>query len=611
MDVNAIKSSPSNQTPASGDQADGATFSLGGSALSFLALMQNTKTRLAGNITQMMESKALSHPIEGAEPISRPAERASESGRDDGYDRSQERGIGAERAEDRVDAPGRDRDANDDGRPVADGGGEPDAQGTGDDSHQDARNDQNNGDHDQSADGGGADDASTTDQPNGESSQQNETASDSPSAAEGSAEPNGEAQTASADAGGAATLTGGQRAQELLSGLLATSEASALPGQAAEQAVERTGDTSGNRARQGLSTALNAVSTQASTQGSGANHQGAHDAGQRTPGQVQTALQTPIQAAAQAETAGSANTATQQQAAALSRTIGEGNRLSVQVDVTDKSATLISQPRSALTSTAVLGGEIGNQSQSNHSLSQGNAHAGLQGTLNPAAQQAAGPNQGQNQQAAGQATQAITGAATDAKGLVQAAGQANAAAQGGQATAGDASASAGPSGTTETGQSQQAKASQAANAQRSMAQGKAVAEQVSVQISKAIEAGIDRINIQLKPESMGRIDVKLDVGLDGRVAVVVTADNKDTLDLLERDQKSLEQALQDAGLDTDAGNMSFNLREKNPDGSDKPTAEAAPPEDEPAEAAQANLDDLIAAIEDGDFGADGRVDIRA
>ena len=284
----------------------------------------------------------------------------------------------------------------------------------------------------------------------------------------------------------------------------------------------------------------------------------------------------------------------------------------MQVNVTDEAATLISQPRFALTSKAALDSEAGGQSRNNHSLTQGNAHARLQGTLNPAAQQAAGPAQGQTQQAAGQVAQSLTGAATDAKGLVQAAVHANAAAQGGQATAGDASVSAGPSGTTETGQPQQANASQAATTQRTLAQGKAVAEQISVQISKAIEAGVDRIKIQLKPESMGRIDVKLDVGLDGRVTVVVTADNKNTLDLMERDSRSLEQALQDAGLDTDAGDMSFNLREQNPEDSDERTAEAAALEDEPAEAAEeADLDNLLAAIEDGDFGPDSRVDISA
>lgn len=613
MDVNAIKSNGSSQTPASSDQVNGAAFSLGGSALSFLALMQNTKTRLASNITAMMESNVLSRPVEGAEPIARPPESVSDKGRDDAYDRYQDRGDGAEGRENRVDAPRDDGGRNDGGNSAADRGDESASRETGNSGDHEAQQNQANADRDQAADGSGADDAATGDRTAGESGKQDSTADSNPSAGEGTATPNGEAQTAGTDTNGAVTMTGSERAQGLLSGMLARGETSALPGQAAEQAVERTGDLTGRQSRKGLLTALSAVSKEAGAQGGEANHGGSHGAGQRIPGQVQAALQSPTQTSAQAETAGSANTATQQQAAALSRAIGEGNRLSVEVNVTEEAATLVSQPRFALTSKAALGGETGSQAQNNHSFGQGNTPAGLQGALNLAAQQAAGTAQGQVQQVAGQGAQAMAAAAADAKGLVQAGLQANSAAQGGQATAGDAPLSAGPSGTTETGQTQQANASQAAKAQRPLAQGKAVAEQISVQISKAIEAGVDRINIQLRPESLGRIDVKLDVGLDGRVMVVVTADNKNTLDLMERDSRSLEQALQDAGLDTDAGNMSFNLREQNPEGAEERTAGPAlpDPEDEPAEAAEVDLDDLLAAIEEGDFGPDGRVDISA
>jgi hypothetical protein len=42
--------------------------------------------------------------------------------------------------------------------------------------------------------------------------------------------------------------------------------------------------------------------------------------------------------------------------------------------------------------------------------------------------------------------------------------------------------------------------------------------------------------------------------------MVITADNKETLDMLQRDRASLEQALADAGLKADAGSLSFNLR---------------------------------------------------
>ena len=84
-------------------------------------------------------------------------------------------------------------------------------------------------------------------------------------------------------------------------------------------------------------------------------------------------------------------------------------------------------------------------------------------------------------------------------------------------------------------------------------------DQVAVQIGKAAADGLDKISIQLKPESLGRIDVQLQVGHDGHVNATIAAHQQTTLDLLRRDSYSLQRALQDAGLRTDAGSLSFNL----------------------------------------------------
>ncbi len=86
------------------------------------------------------------------------------------------------------------------------------------------------------------------------------------------------------------------------------------------------------------------------------------------------------------------------------------------------------------------------------------------------------------------------------------------------------------------------------------------AEQVALRIRTALKQGVDRIIIQLKPASLGKIEIKLDVASDGRVAAVVTVDRPETLELLQRDARGLERALQEAGLRTDSGSLSFNLR---------------------------------------------------
>jgi hypothetical protein len=71
---------------------------------------------------------------------------------------------------------------------------------------------------------------------------------------------------------------------------------------------------------------------------------------------------------------------------------------------------------------------------------------------------------------------------------------------------------------------------------------------------------MDRIEIRLKPEALGRVDVRLELGPEGRVVATVTADQRHTLELLRSDARSLERALQEAGLQTDSGSLNFNLR---------------------------------------------------
>ncbi len=88
-------------------------------------------------------------------------------------------------------------------------------------------------------------------------------------------------------------------------------------------------------------------------------------------------------------------------------------------------------------------------------------------------------------------------------------------------------------------------------------------DQVKVSIQQAIRAGHDRITVQLEPAELGRIEIRLEAGQDGRTQLLVQADNRDTLDLLQRDAKSLALALQEAGLEADTQDMAFNLSEGN------------------------------------------------
>ena len=201
---------------------------------------------------------------------------------------------------------------------------------------------------------------------------------------------------------------------------------------------------------------------------------------------------------------------------------------------------------------------------------------------------------------------------TAAAGTAQAAQGGGAAHVGGaEAASGGASAAVngGTQQTQQTQQSQQSQQAQNSQANQKPTTGSSVVDQVSVKISKAMQAGNDKISIQLKPAELGRIDVKMELTQDGRVMAVVTADNKDTLDLLRRDSGDLQKALENAGMQMDSGDMTFNLRgeENQMDSQGNGSSDGKNEEDGMTDA---DLDNLILA-QDTDVISDARVDVRA
>lgn len=88
-----------------------------------------------------------------------------------------------------------------------------------------------------------------------------------------------------------------------------------------------------------------------------------------------------------------------------------------------------------------------------------------------------------------------------------------------------------------------------------------VHNQLAVHIQRAVSQGTDRITIHLSPAELGRIDVRLEMVEHGRVSASVVVDRQETLELLQRDARGLERALQDAGLKADSSGLSFTLRD--------------------------------------------------
>lgn len=87
-----------------------------------------------------------------------------------------------------------------------------------------------------------------------------------------------------------------------------------------------------------------------------------------------------------------------------------------------------------------------------------------------------------------------------------------------------------------------------------------IGEQVALNVKQALASDNNEIRIQLKPESLGTIDVKLNLTHDGRLSAVISADRSDTLNMLKQDSGALQQSLRDAGINADSSSLSFNLR---------------------------------------------------
>lgn len=85
-------------------------------------------------------------------------------------------------------------------------------------------------------------------------------------------------------------------------------------------------------------------------------------------------------------------------------------------------------------------------------------------------------------------------------------------------------------------------------------------EQVKVKLVKAAQGGLDKIKIQLNPSELGKVEVRLEIGSDGAIRGTVIAEKPETMDLLQRDAKQLERALQDAGFKTGGDSLDFQMR---------------------------------------------------
>ena len=89
---------------------------------------------------------------------------------------------------------------------------------------------------------------------------------------------------------------------------------------------------------------------------------------------------------------------------------------------------------------------------------------------------------------------------------------------------------------------------------------KEIVDQVKVNITKSAVKGIDKIDISLKPVDLGHIEVKMQIGKDGKLQAHIISSRPETMEVLQKEMQTLEKAFNDAGFQTDEGSLSFSFR---------------------------------------------------
>jgi flagellar hook-length control protein FliK len=85
---------------------------------------------------------------------------------------------------------------------------------------------------------------------------------------------------------------------------------------------------------------------------------------------------------------------------------------------------------------------------------------------------------------------------------------------------------------------------------------------LGVAIATRSLSGSRQFDIRLDPPELGRVDVRLSIDATGKASAHLSADQQQTLDLLQKDSSGLTRALRDAGLDVAQNGLNFSLRQQ-------------------------------------------------
>jgi len=83
---------------------------------------------------------------------------------------------------------------------------------------------------------------------------------------------------------------------------------------------------------------------------------------------------------------------------------------------------------------------------------------------------------------------------------------------------------------------------------------------LAVSIAARLVGGAKQFDIRLDPPELGRVEVRLSIDASGKTQAHLTADQPQTVALLQKDAPNLTRALRDAGLDVSQNGLNFSLK---------------------------------------------------
>ncbi len=133
---------------------------------------------------------------------------------------------------------------------------------------------------------------------------------------------------------------------------------------------------------------------------------------------------------------------------------------------------------------------------------------------------------------------------------------------------------------------------------------------LAVAMAAKTQSGARQFDIRLDPPELGRVEVRLSIDASGKTEAHMTADQPETLNLLQKDSSSLTQALRDAGLDVSNSGLNFSLRGQNGQGGGDDNSGRGTPTNLTASRAIDAAQGATSAMSFTGGGEDGRLDIH-